>query len=218
MELDGDTARQGIEPALEDAHPRVRDTAARLLNQLVMFSTHAKIDRLTAAQGSAPRAQSATLKLLLAENPPKEFTRELIEAKVIEVQQLHEASLIVKHAASHSGLAALNVLALLLGERVAETVDLTLLALQGSEDTDAIELIRVGMKSHEKQIKASACEALSGLENRRVGKVLSSIIESPGQSKSNGFKDLEQVLEWCLKRNDRWLCECAQACTTATSP
>ena len=211
MEFDANEARHGIEPALEDAHPQVRETAARLLNRLAMFSTQAKNDRLTAANGSSPRAQSATLELLLAENPPKDLMTELVEAKITEVEQLSEASLIVRQTLANTGLSALNVLSMLLNERVTATVDLTLQALQGTEDAEAIEVIRLGMKCQTSYMKASACEALHGLENRHVGRTLASIIESPGHSKGSYFDGLEQVLEWCIRRHDPWLNECAKA-------
>lgn len=217
MELDADRAKHGIEPSLEDAHPQVRETAARLLNQLAMFSTQAKNDRLAASTGNSPRAQSATLKLLLAENPPKEITKELVEEKIIELEQLNEASKIVKAAASGSGVPALKVLSMLLDERVVATVDLTLQALQGSEDADAIEMIRMGMQSQEIQLRASACEALHGLENKRVGRTLASIIESPDRVKTGYFKELQQALDWCLQRKDPWLYQCARASRATVS-
>jgi hypothetical protein len=215
MELDGDSAKQGIEPALEDPHPRIRETAARLLNRLAGFSIQAKNERLTAATGSSPRAQSATLQLLLADNPPVEMTAELVQAKTTELEQLSEAAAIVSKACTKSQTAALNVLSLVLAERVTATVDLTLQAMQGIEDGDAIEVIRLGMRSQEKQFRASACEALNGLENRRVGRTLASIIESPGRNKPTYFQGLDHVLDWCLIRKDPWLNQCASACREA---
>lgn len=215
MEFDPEQARRGIEPTLEDAHPQVRETAARLLNRLAMFSTQAKNDRLTAITGSSPRAQSATLELLLAENPPKDLMTELVEAKITEVEQLNEASTIVKHALSDTRFPALNVLAVLLKERVTATIDLTLQALQGSEDAEAIEVIRLGMGCQTSQMKASACEALHGMENRHVGRTLASVIESPERKTSNYFSGLEQVLDWCIGRSDPWLNECARASKAA---
>ena len=99
----------------------------------------------------------------------------------------------------------------MIGERILSTVDLELQAMQGSEEAETIGMIRMGMQSKEKQLRATACEALHGLSNKRVGRALAMVIESPEQKTRSYFPNINQVLVWCMERNDPWLNQCAQA-------
>lgn len=211
INLDPDNAKKGIEPALDDPHPQVRELAAQLFNRLPVFTENDKSKFLTSSSGSSPRAQSAVLHLVQMENATVETMASVVDAKLTEIEQLGEASFFIKQRMQQFNAPALGVLSLLLEERVRAMVDLTLQALRGSEDADAIDVICTGMKSQDIQLRASACEALQGLHNKAVGRSLSRVIEASDQHKTNFFPGLEQVLEWCINRRDPWLKECAQA-------
>jgi ATP/ADP translocase/HEAT repeat protein len=211
MMLDKDDATVLIEQALEDAHPEVRDLAAKLLNKLEDNSAQAKSDWLRAPSTSSPRAQSAVMKLLLEDNAPQQLFSELAFVKMEEVKQLNEAVQHVKHEQLRSKHSALQVLLLLLEERLQGTIDLTLQALQGTETPDAINAIRMGMQSHETRLRAAAVEALHGLGNKKIGRSLAMIIDSPDYEVGNNFSGVGDVIQWCLNKNDPWLLQCANS-------
>ncbi|MCW8964841.1 MAG: MFS transporter [Gammaproteobacteria bacterium] len=215
MHMDTESALKAIEQALEDAHPEVRELAAELLNKLEADeNTQFRSARLV-EMGGSPRAQSAVMKSLVTSGSSKRYLSNMAMAKVEEVKQLNEALQVIRQVESQSAQSALSVLSIVLEERLKATIDLALQALQGSEDADVIQAIRMGMQSHEVQYQATACEALQGLTNKDIGRALTEIIEAPDSSKGSCFSGVEQVIDWCRKRNDPWLHQCAQAVQTA---
>lgn len=215
MLLDCNSAAHGIEPFLEDPHPEVRVLAAKLLGELALYDERRMTGRISGEASGSPRAQSAVLETLLSGNPSQITMLELAIAKVEDVQRFNEAVRIISQAADDRGNTAMKVLAIVLDEHLHASIDLTLQALQGNEDASDINAIRMGMKSHEAQFRATACEAIQGLGNKQIGRILTTIIESPEHIKSRYFSNVEQVLEWCKKKNDPWLSECASAAGAA---
>jgi ATP/ADP translocase len=211
MKLDKTLARAGIESLLEDVHPQVRELAAKLMFQLKMDQQAEQSDVKFELIYGSPRAQSAMLEQWLAENRSSDQLVELALAKVDEVKQINEALQVTIQAVKQTDQSSLKVLSMLLEERLQATMDLTLQVLQSGEDADAIRAIRMGMQSHEVQYQATACEALQGLKNISVGRALATIIESPSSNKKRMFAGVDEVIAWCLGRQDPWLNQCAKA-------
>lgn len=201
-----------LQAALEDAHPQVRATAAGLLNQLAGHSSQAKSDRLTGGGAGSPRAQSAIMALLLQDNAEQHLLAALAQAKAEEAGLLNEALQRLRQLpGQQAGQPAIRTLQLVLADRLAGTIDLSLLALQKGDDADSVGAIRLGMQSHELQYRAKACEAVHGLANRHVGRLLAAVLEAPDSARQSRFDSLHEVIAWCLGRNDPWLQQCAAA-------
>ena len=201
-----------LQAALEDPHPQVRAAAAALLNQLAGHSSQAKSDRLTGGGAGSPRAQSAIMALLLQDNAEQTLLAALAQAKAEEAGLLNEALQRLRQLPpDQAEQPAIRTLQLVLADRLAGTIDLSLLALQKGDDADSVGAIRLGMQSHELQYRAKACEAVHGLANRHVGRLLAAVLEAPDTIRQSRFGSLHEVIAWCLGRNDPWLQQCAAA-------
>jgi hypothetical protein len=201
--------------ALDDGHHRVRDAALQSLGKSAGDYRETVLHWLRGNYGS-PRAQLALLDSLRHLELPAKFYEDLATRKADEACKLHAACMLLNSASSdHPGSAALALVRHTLRERVEQTVQLALLALEPLHEPGTIETIRAGFSSGDDRHAANACEALFNLDNQQVANRLRDILLQTLDQQRDGnctatFSTPEQVLQWCAGRKDDWLQTCAR--------
>ena len=114
----------------------------------------------------------------------------------------------------HAGSSALALVSYTLHERLEQTVQLALLALEPLHEPGIIATIRAGFSSGDPRHAANACEALFNLDNQHVASRLRDILlqtldHQHARNCTTAFSNPQQVLEWCTSHKDDWLRTCA---------
>jgi hypothetical protein len=208
--------------ALDDGHPRVRDTALRSLVRCTGDYRETVLHWLRENHGS-PRAQQALMESLRHLDLPVAVYEQLAILKADEAAKLHAAhTLLSRTPPAEPASPAVVLLRHTLSERLEQTVQLALLALEPLHEPGIIGIIRAGFSCGDIRHAANACEALCNLDNRQVGKRLHDILQQTidrqqAAEGSPGFASPEQVLQWCLRQRDDWLQTCAREAMTEAS-
>ncbi|MEA2093242.1 MAG: hypothetical protein U9P11_01610, partial [Pseudomonadota bacterium] len=201
--------------ALGDGHPRVRDAAARSLGKASPDSGDIALRWISDNRGT-PRAQQSLLGILQQQDLPAAVYECIASQKVDETLQLQDAcALLEDRSGRDNEPAALTLVRYTLNERMEQTIQLALLALEPLHEPGIIGIIRAGFSSGDIRHAANACEALCNLDNRHVAGRLHDILQqtlSKQRAENTGmrFKDQAQVLDWCIKEKDEWLQYCAR--------
>lgn len=203
--------------SLEDIHPDVRLAAANIL-----FAKEADIsdivDWLVEYKGS-PRSQEAILKHLLARNPPRHIKETLAHHYADDAVAFFDAHKQISEIGSTVSMKtpAITMLDYALEERGREMIDIALLAASEIEDPYTIGAIRAGIKSKEKRHWANSCEAIRYIQDKKLARSLTIVLEQLGsevglhpKSKQTEIAGLKPVLNWLASRNDPWLQLCVQ--------
>jgi hypothetical protein len=106
-----------------------------------------------------------------------------------------------------------------LEERVIETTDLSLFAIQASNHEDDIAVIRAGLNSNDKRQFANACELLTLLNNRQLAELIVPLFDEDHTAKKTRhenmpFDNINTLITWLQNRSDPWLNECANYLST----
>nr|MCU0935034.1 hypothetical protein [Gammaproteobacteria bacterium] len=205
--------------ALADGHQRVRDAATDLLlgNATgAAFRDLAQRWIIVGRQGS-PRAQATLLEALMAQGLPHSVLVAAARARAADARWLEEALSRVE-AAVRSGQRRFALLEQTLRERVAQTVDVALLALQGSGDGEAFAAVRAALRSGDARFRADAREALANLGDREVAGLLAGVLRDPEDrlraTAPGRFRDADEAARWCTVHGDPWLSACARHAAT----
>ena len=207
--LDDHSAETVLENALEDAHPYIRELAAHILAERHGHNMQIQLGRLNESMGGSPRMQASLLEQLIKDGASKELLQAYAESKADEAGMIEMALNTIKQELKKNSSLSLEMLRVVLEERLENIVDLTLQAMQGSEDKEVISSIRLGIQSGDAGYRASGCEALHNLDNARIGRSLAVILEAGMAESKTAFENLADVLGWCLERDDPWLIETA---------
>jgi len=207
--LDDHSAETVLENALEDSHPYIRELAASLLAEREGHDMQVQLARLNESLGGSPRMQASILNQLMKDGASRESLQEFAELKSDEASMIDMALRAVKSELKKNSAPSLEILKVVLEERLEAMVDLTLQAMQASEDEEVIGAIRLGIQSGDARYRASGCEALHNLDNAHIGRSLAVILEVGMDEGKTVFKNLSEVIDWCLGRNDPWLVETA---------
>ena len=201
--------------ALGDGHHRVRDAALRSLENSAGNYRETALHWLRENYGS-PRAQLALLDSLRHLDLPATLYESLATRKADEACKLHAACTFLNSTSGDPAApAALVLVRYTLRERVEQTVQLALLALEPLHEPGIIETIRAGFSSGDDRHAANACEALFNLDNQHVaGRLRDILLQTLDQQHAGNctatFSTPEQVLEWCARQKDDWLQACAR--------
>jgi hypothetical protein len=202
--------------ALGDGHHRVQDAALRSLERSSVDYRETVLHWLRESYGS-PRAQLALLDSLKHLALPDTLYENLALQKADESCKLHAAYTLLNTTSNrHPESSALVLASHTLRERLEQTVQIALLALEPLHEPGIIATIRAGFSSGDARHAANACEALFNLDNQHVAKRLRDILlqtldHQHARNCAATFSTAEQVLEWCAEQKDDWLQTCARA-------
>jgi HEAT repeat protein len=216
--LDPETRGTLCMRAVADEHHTVRDAALSLLEEHEGSERGAEIlTRWILENRAAPRAQQSALDALARFRVPREVFERIAESKVREASTLFQGLQIIRHEhGKQAGHNALELLGVILQERVSQVLDLALKAMECFEDRAAIEAIRAGLASRDRRHVAHASGALHNLRNRALCAPLIAIVDHAGTEKQQrkdagggGLQTAGDVIAWCIAHSDAWLRECA---------
>jgi len=201
--------------ALGDGHQRVREAALRSLGKSAVDCKEVALHWLHENYGS-PRAQLALLESLRSMDLPDTVYESLALGKADNACKLHAAVTVLDGISSlHPESSALVLVRHTLYERLEQTIQLALLALEPLHEPGIIATIRAGFSSGDPRHAANACEALFNLDNRHVADRLRDILQQTldhqhARNCAATFSTPEAVLEWCTSHKDSWLQACAR--------
>jgi HEAT repeat protein len=217
--LDSESCRELCLRALEDPHPGARDQALVLLEQVEGRSQAVEIVcRWVLENRGFPRAQQSALSALSRYRLPREVFERIAESKVSEACMLARATRIIRQesGAKTGGDPVMELLGVVMQERVRQIVDLALMAMENFEDRKAIAAIRAGVASRDRRHVAHACEALHTMCCHRLAGPLVALVDNTGYAKhetddkqEHAFQNSRDVIGWCIRHPDAWLRECA---------
>ncbi len=216
--LDPETRRQLCIQALEDEHHAVREAALGLLEESEGRSQAVEIvSRWVLDNRGFPRAQQSALAALKHYRLPEEVFERIADAKVRMAGDLTRALRVLRREAGDGGRDPVTpLLEMVMQERIAQTLDLALMAMENFEDPAAVAAIRAGLASRERRHVAQACEALHNLHHHALTAPLIALIDDAGsgsrearRAPADAFRDTRDVIAWCLGHPDAWLRECA---------
>lgn len=196
--------------ALGDRHPDVVDAALRVLAESVGDFERRLFAWLNQG-GASPREQQRVLESLslhpVARLPFEEFAeRKLHEANVIS------QALRVLERDRRPATAASKLLGIVLAERLTQTFEVALVAMENIGDGHSIRIVNLALKSKDARHVARAKEALSSIADSRLGGHLRRLLsgaEGAAEAGPPQFAGVDEVLEWCRTHADTWLRLCA---------
>ncbi|MGD8999268.1 MAG: hypothetical protein PVF75_02550 [Granulosicoccaceae bacterium] len=205
-----------IEKAIHDNHPLVSATAIELL----FSGGTAPCDDVASwisENRASPRAQQAAMTLLLGQEPAAAVWKHIAVTKAQDAHAIARAihSLKQDTTTMHRVRAAMELVIYALHERHEQSVDLALTATEQIEDPYTIGVVRAGLKTGDSQHIANACEVLRYIEDKDLLDLLGSVLDDVADNTSATsagtvtFEDARDALQWCRRRADPWLAECA---------
>lgn len=199
--------------ALEDQHPNVRSTAIKALASSqaddIAYVQHLLISKHT----GTPRAIKTMLEYLMDAGTDFSTMSSISLSLASDARKLKQASLYLNDFALKDS-PQVTLLMHALEERVLDTTDLSLFAIQTSNHEEDIAVIRAGLNSHDNRQFSNACELLSMLNNKALTKLLQPLFEDSVSSKKTmhdnmPFDNINTLITWILDGPDPWLNECA---------
>lgn len=196
--------------ALTDRHPSVVEAALGVLAKSVDDFDERLFSWLNQS-GASPREQQRVLESLaqhpVAHPPFEHFAeRKLHEANVMS-QALHMLERDPRPVTNASKLVRI-----VLAERLAETFEVALVAMEHLGDRHAIRIVSLGLKSKDARQVARAKEALGSIPNSRLAAQLGQLLSGEEDAAAAGaphFASADDALEWCRTHTDAWLRRCA---------
>jgi len=200
--------------ALGDGSPKVRLAAIESLKAAFPDYRSIALEWIENSHGS-PRAQQALLESLRQLELTNSEYEKIADAKSEEAWRLQNAINVLdsnEHLEEKSS--GLVLLRYTLKERLDQTVQLALYALEPLHEPGMISTIRAGFSSGDTRHAANACEVLCNLDNRPVAMRLNKILvqitsKAPQENTEAAFVGLKDVLNWCINHQDSWLNQCA---------
>ncbi len=194
--------------ALADRHPRVRDAALHALSTETRC-VEILVEWMLGNDGSAA-AQRSAIDALARQGAPRRVFERIASAKVRDARILFQARATLERQGC-SADAAESLLRIVLSERLGQTIDLALMALENVEDRATIATLRAGLNSGERRHTAQAAEALRHLDNPILGAHLSALLGAARfpETESVAFNGMADVIDWCRRQPDSWLRACA---------
>jgi len=225
--LDPEAGRSFCVQAMEDEHHAVREAA---LNQLEEREGSARavdiVTREVLENHGTPRTQQSALTFLERHRISSDIFERIAGMKTGEASTLFRAREVLQHDLEMTGHDdATDLLSLVLHERVTQTLDLALMAMENFEDRATIAAIRAGLASGDSRQIARACEALQSLHHQALGTPLIAILDPTGAVSRERramtgevFRSAKDVIAWCTRHPDAWLSECAGRAVSSSNP
>lgn len=212
-----ETDRVGlIERAIHDAHPLVRGVALEsLFSDSIMFCED--VAAWISNNRASPRAQQAAVPLLLERQAKGMVWKRIALSKAQDAHEIAYAARVLKSAkpGTLNEPAALKLVRHVLHERIEQSIDLALTAMEQFEDPLTIAVVRAGLESKDDLHYANACEVLRYITDKKLMALLSGILDDAYENPKSILMEkvellgIEDALNWCAQRTDPWLSECA---------
>ena len=213
--LSDDELQYAIIKALNDGHAEVRQAALTIIETGEEdFVAHC--NRLLRDRRTPPRAQTVLLEHMIQRAVSYDELMQLIETRAAYASNL----LCAINALPETNSMQEKLLRTALQERLRQTGDLILLAMQPLYDKTTLKVIRAGLGSQDERLIANALEALSCLTDDRLFELLGYLLREDCERVietgfGKRFGALTEVLQWCAREADDWLRECSQVvCVT----
>jgi hypothetical protein len=197
--------------ATADSHPHVRQAGIDSLKSI--SSNFAEKAYNLILDNKAPiRGQFSLLAALEASGLPNTGFEQLATSKAREAGQIQDAIQVLKNT-EKSGSTTGMLVRLVLEERLEQTIQLALMALEPLHKPGIINIIRAGFSSRDERHIANAGEALNNLEGghatRLLQQVLTGLHDNQESRHTPAFNTITEVIEWCTAHADDWLQQCA---------
>jgi hypothetical protein len=143
----------------------------------------------------------------VARLPFEEFAERKLRETSVMSQALH-----VLERDPRADNHALKLLRIVLAERLTQTIEVALVAMENLGDSYTIRIVSLGLKSKDARQIARAKEALSSIANSRLGAQLDLLLagaEGTAEAGAPHFASVNDALEWCRTHADAWLRLCA---------
>jgi hypothetical protein len=158
------------------------------------------------------RGQYALLESLVESGLPTSDSEQLATHKAEEAHLLQDGITALESGESPDSPAG-SLVRLVLKERLEQTIQLALLAIEPLHDADTIRIIRAGFASGERRHIENAIELLGNIEGSNAIKLLMQVLtriydhqQAPHTAEISTVKD---IIEWCTTHPDKWLQQCA---------
>lgn len=201
--------------AAGDSHPRVRQAAIDAIGKIHEDYPQIALELLNSNRGD-PRAQQTLLESIMETPIPHAEFANIAAKKAAEALLLQQA-LHVLDTETVSETAAYSIIVIALKERLEQTIQLALQALEPLHEPGLIQTIRAGFASRDERHIANAREALQTLDSSYVKDLLENVLQdsagNPPPGHERPFQGIKEVIDWCSRHADVWLNECAQYTT-----
>lgn len=197
--------------AMADGHPQVRQAGVDSLKAISRnFPDTAQ--QLILDNKAPLRGQFTLLAALSESGFPKSGFEQLAAGKAREALKYQDAIQVLKNSQESDSTAG-NLLRLVLEERLEQTIQLALLALESLYEPGTIKTIQAGFSSRDERHIANASEILNSLEGdhtiKQLQQVLTGLFDHESSRRPPAFNTLTEVIEWCASHADEWLKQCA---------
>ncbi len=197
--------------AVSDSHPQVRQAAITSL-QAISTDFTASVLALILENAAPLRGQLALLESVVKSGLSKTDCEQLAQTKAEEATRLQDA--IATLDAAHDGNPdAGSLMKLVLRERLEQTLQLALLALEPLHEEGTMNIIRAGFASGDQRHIENAIEALDNLEGsgviKNLSRILSRLHDRSQVPQGSEMKTVRDVVDWCTGHPDEWLQQCA---------
>ncbi|MEK7753211.1 MAG: hypothetical protein AAB654_14905, partial [Acidobacteriota bacterium] len=195
---------------LTDRHPSVVSAALRVLAESA-DDFDQRLFSWLGQGGTSPREQQRVLEALAGHqvaNPPFE---QFAERKLQEANVMSQA-LLVLESDPRPVTNASRLVRIVLAERLTETFEVALVAMEHLGDRHTIRIVSLGLKSKDARQVSRAKEALGSIANSRLAAQLAQLLSGAEAAAGAGaphFASVDEVFEWCRTHADAWLQRCA---------
>ena len=196
--------------ALTDRHPDVVEAALRVLAESGGDFERRLFSWLNLG-GVSPREQQRVLEALTRHPVARLPFEEFAERKLHEANVMSQALRVLERD-PRAATPASKLVRIVLAERLAQTCDVALVAMENLGDSHSIHIVSLGLKSKDARQVARAKEALSSLADSRLGGQLAQLLAGAEDVEVAGgpnFAGVNDVLQWCRTHADAWLRLCA---------
>jgi hypothetical protein len=196
--------------ALTDRHPDVVEAALRVLAESA-GNFEQRFFAWLNQDSASPREQLRVLESLtrhpVARLPFEDFAERKLHVAIVMSQALSVLERDPRPATNASKLVRI-----VLAERLTQTFDVALVAMENLGDGHSIRIVSLGLKSKDARHVARAKEALSSIANSRLSAQLGQLLagaEGAADAGAAQFASVSDALEWCRTHADAWLRSCA---------
>jgi hypothetical protein len=202
--------------ALTDRHPDVVRAALRVLSESVddfdqrLFSWLGQV-------GISPREQQRVLEALAGHQMANPSFEQFAERKLQEANVMSQALRMLERD-PRPLTNAWELVRIVLAERLTETFEVALVAMEHLGDRHTIRIVSLGLKTKDARQVSRAKEALGSIGNSRLAAQLAQLLSgAEAAAGAPHFASADDVLEWCRTHADAWLQRCAAHALEAAS-
>jgi HEAT repeat protein len=194
--------------ALTDRHQNVVQAALDVLSESVDDWVQRLFSWLGQG-GTSPREQQRVLEALSAHQLATPPFEQFAERKLQEANLMSQALRVLERD-TQPVTNALELVRIVLAERLTETFEVALVAMEHLGDRHTIRIVSLGLKSRDPRQVSRAKEALDSIGNIRLTAQLAQLLSGAEETTgSRQFASVDEVLKWYRTHADAWLQKCA---------